>query len=318
MFNASDIESPSDLRQLLYQRSQSFRNVLPFGPAPNPNLKWLYTSALQKAIHRGHSEIAAMCAASLSAIDPGYCWRRLPIIALEDVGFGNKIACALVLEAAKSAAFRRKLGERQVLFFLLDELCTSVKDRSLCDLAVLNHNRPPPAKLWRQYIDNLNLPFIDSYLAKNGRSASNLGVQVPLLIEEMPDDVSIVESPPDTYGDEIIANLPACAYDQHTREGKRAYAYFAKACRPVREYFDQNPELNPVKSIGIIMFLIESAILDRHLHWQGRSALLCRSQRRDCVVYGMTIEQAKQLQSIAQENRADLNEARRTIASRDT
>ena len=313
MFNASDIESPSDLRQLLYQRSQSFRNVLPFGPAPNPKLKWLYSSALQKAIRRGHSEIAAMCAASLSAIDPGYCWRRLPIIALEDVGFGNKIACALVLEAAKSAAFRRKLGERQVLFFLLDELCTSVKDRSLCDLAVLNHNRPPPAKLWRQYIDKLNLPFIDSYLAKTGHSAADLGVQVPLLIEKMPDGLSVVENPPDAYGDELIANLPACAYDQHTREGKRSYAYFAKACRPAREFFDQNPELDPVKSVGIVMFLTESAVLDKHLHWQGRSALLCKSQRRDCEVYGMTIEQAKQLQSIAIDNRESLNKCRRRV-----
>ena len=118
MSNAPAIESSADIRQLLYQRSQVFRNVLPFGPAPNPKLKWLYTSAMQKAIRRGHSEIAAMCAASL--------------------------------------AFRRKLGERQLLFFLVDELCASVKDRSLCDLAVLNHNRAPPTKLWRQYIDKLN------------------------------------------------------------------------------------------------------------------------------------------------------------------
>lgn len=313
MSNASTIESPSDIRQLLYQRSQSFRNVLPFGPAPNPKLKWLYTSALQKAIRRGHSEIAAMCAASLSEIDPGYCWRRLPTIALEDVGFGNKIACALVLEASKSGAFRRKLGERQILFFLVDELCDSVKDRSLCDLAMLNHNRLPPAKLWRQYIDKLNLPFIDSYLAKNGLSAPNLGIQVPLLLQKMPNTVSVVENPPDTYGDEIIAKLPACAYDQHTREGKRAYAYFAKACRPAREFFDQNPELDPVKSIGIIMFLTESAVLDRHLHWQGRNELLCRSRKRDCTIYGLSIEQAKILQSIAKENRMALNRARRAV-----
>ncbi len=270
-------------------------------------------SALQKAIRRGHSEIAAMCAESLSTIDPAYFWRRLPTIALEDVGFGNKVACALVLEAAKSGAFRRKLGERQVLFCLVDEMCTSVKDRSLCDLLMLNHNRPPPAKLWRQYIDSLNLPFLESYLAKHGRSASNLGVQVPLLLEKMPNTVSVMENPPDTYGDEIIAGLPACTYDKHTSEGKRSYAYFAKACRPVREFFNQNPELDPVKSVGIIMFLTESAVLDRHLHWQGRSELLCRSQKLDCKIYGLGIEQAKYLQSIAQENRIVLNRARRAV-----
>ncbi len=297
----------------MFQHSRAFRNVVPFGPTPDPTLKWLYASALQKAIRRGHSEIAAMCAESLSAIDPAYFWRRLPTIALEDVGFGNKVACALVLEAARSGAFRRKLGERQVTFFLVDKLCTSVKDRSLCDLLMLNHNRPPPAKLWQQYVVGLNLPFLESYLAIHGTGASNLGVQVPLLFDKMPNTVSVVENPPDTYGDEIIAGLPACTYDKHTREGKRAYAYFAKACRPVREFFDQNLELDPVKSIGIVMFLIESAVLDKHLHWQGRSALLCKSQRRDCEVYSMTIEQAKRLQSIAQENRMALNRARRVV-----
>ena len=313
MPNASAINSPSDLRQILYKHSQAFRNVLPFGPTPDPKLKWLYASALQKAIRRGHSEIAAMCAESLSTIDPAYFWRRLPTIALEDVGFGNKVACALVLEAAKSGGFRRKLGERQVLFCLVDELCTSVKDRSLCDLLMLNHNRPPPAKLWRQYIESLNLPFLESYLAIHGLRASNLGVQVPLLFDKMPNTVSVVENPPDTYGDEIIAGLPACTYDKHTREGKQAYAYFAKACRAAREFFNQNPELDPVKSIGIIMFLTESAVLDRHLHWQGRNDLLCRSQKRDCTTYGLGIEQATFLQSIAQENRTSLNRARRAV-----
>ena len=313
MLNAPAIESSSDLRQLLYERSQAFRNVLPFGPPPDPKLKWVYVSALQKAIRRGRSEIAAMCAESLSAIDPAYFWRRLPTIALEDVGFGNKVACAIVLEAAKSGAFRRKLGERQVLFSLVDELCTSVKDRSLCDLLMLNHNRPPPAKLWRQYIDGLNLPFLESYLAKHGRNASSLGVQVPLLLKKMPNNVSVVENPPDPFGDEIIAGLPACTYDMHTGEGKRAYAYFAKACRPARNFFEQNPELDPVKSIGIIMFLTESAVLNRHLHWQGRNELLCHSQKRDCTTHGLGIKQARYLQSIAKENRMALNRARRAV-----
>ncbi len=96
---------------------------------------------------------------------------------------------------------------------------------------------------------------------------------MPLLLKKMPNTVSVVENSLDPFGDEIIAGLPACTYDMHTREGKRAYAYFAKACRTAREFFEQNPELDPVKSIGIIMFLTESAVLDRHLHWKGRNEL---------------------------------------------
>lgn len=313
MPNSANVSSPSDLRQLLFERSKAFRNVLPLRHSPDPSLKWRYVSGLQKAIRRGHSEVAAICADALSQIDPGYFWKRLPTIALEDVGFGSKLACALTIEAAKSGQFRRKLGERQVLFYLVSKLSDSTKDRSLCDLLVLNQNRPPTAALWSQYVHSLDLPFIDSYLAIEGRSAANLGVQIPLLISRVTPPVTVVRSAPDPFGDEIIAGLPACTYDMHTWEGKRAYAYFAKACGSVRQFFSTNSELDPVRSIGIVMFISESAILNEHLTWPGRCDLLCSSQERDYAVHGLTRTQAHELQLIAQENRLELNRARRAV-----
>src|SRR5690606_458945 len=118
---------PSDLRELLYERSKEFREVPPVCLGPRAD-KWVAASGLQKSIRRGNTEIAAMCAETLLLLDPSYAWRRLPIIALEDVGFGNRLLSAVVIEASRSSLFRSKLSPRAVLHCLIDALTTSVKD----------------------------------------------------------------------------------------------------------------------------------------------------------------------------------------------
>ena len=178
---------------------------------------------------------------------------------------------------------------------------------------MLNQNRPPAAALWRRYVNGLDLPFVDAYLAIEGRSSANLGVQVPLLINRLRQPVTVVRSDPDPFGDEIIAGLPACTFDMHTWEGKRAYAYFAKACGEVRRFFSDHGELDPVRSIGIVMFIVESAILNEYLTWPGRDDLLCSSRKHDYAAFGLDATQASKLQLIAQQNRSALNHARRAV-----
>lgn len=313
MDNAPRIESSSDLRQLLYERSRDFRDVAPVCLRPQPGEKWLASSALQKAIRRGNREIAALAAETLLAVAPDYVWRRLPTICLEDIGLANRLLCAAALEASRSSVFRHRLGDRAVAHCLIDAACTSVKCRALTDLLMLDSSKPPRAHDWYRSVDRMNLSFIDSYLARYGFSAAGLGLQVPKLLRMMPAEVRIETNPSDEPGDELVGDLPACTFDKHVAVGKRSYAYFAKACKPVREFFQRNPALDPLKSIAITMFIVESAVLDRSLHWDGRDELLAKSIARDFTVYGLTNQQGKALQSIAQANRAKLNECRRRI-----
>lgn len=314
MDTAPRIESSADLRQLLYERSRDFRDVVPLCRKPEPGEKWVLSSGLQKAIRRGNRVIAALCAETLLAVDPAYLWRRLPTVALEDVAFGNKLICAATLEASRSSVFRHKVGDRQILHCLVDALCTSVKDRSLTDLLMLDSSNPPRAYDWYRHIDSLALPFLDSYLARYGFGAAALGVQVPKLLR-MTAEVAVVTNPPDAPGDELINELPAVVLDKHTAIGKRAFAYYAKACRPVREFFARNPQLDPVKALGITIFVLESAHLDREFTWAGRSQLYQQAVHRDFRAYGMTVQQGEALQLIARENRELLNHARRRIVA---
>lgn len=66
-------------------------------------------------------------------LDAKYLWRRLTIIAYEDIGFGNVELCNAVSQLCRRAALRRKLGERKVGGFLAQALAESRKSRALCD-----------------------------------------------------------------------------------------------------------------------------------------------------------------------------------------
>ena len=107
-----------------------------------PRDKWLLSSALQKLIRRGQAREALGVAYALHALDPTYLARRLPIIALEDIGIADLVLCfdALVAFGAKGALGRR-FEQIQLITNLVYRLAGSVKCRTACDLLCLAHAR---------------------------------------------------------------------------------------------------------------------------------------------------------------------------------
>ena len=74
-------------------------------------------STLQKSIRRGEVRNAVLCALDLSATSPEldtYLWDRLHVIAVEDVGFGNPSAVAVIV-ALDAARQRFDAGEPRPL-----------------------------------------------------------------------------------------------------------------------------------------------------------------------------------------------------------
>ena len=107
---------------------------------------------------------------------------------------------------------------------MIDWLCEGVKDHTLCDLLELNHCKAPSAKTWEDYVDGCSEPWLIRYLALRGRSFEGFGVHVirlHRLLEKK--QTHRVQLTADTIGDELIAGLPAAAYDVHTHEGKRSF-----------------------------------------------------------------------------------------------
>lgn len=96
--------------------------------------KWLTTSALQKCIRRGHTDLAERYARSAVRIDADHAFRRLAVIALEDVGLGDLKLTSATLAVLGDKRRRFRLGEERLAGLLARKLSRAVKSRLACEM----------------------------------------------------------------------------------------------------------------------------------------------------------------------------------------
>ena len=97
---------------------------------PLPCDRWLASSALQKAIRRGDVLSAQRALRTLYRHDPRAAWRRLVIIAYEDVGIGAPGAVSVATWLSGDANARRELGGDEAAALAISQiLAKSPKDR---------------------------------------------------------------------------------------------------------------------------------------------------------------------------------------------
>jgi hypothetical protein len=103
----------------------------------------LLASAMQKAVRRGDTEIARRAGHQLLAMDRSRFWRRLAVVALEDIGIADIEAAAELVAIALLPAARRLFGsDAAALDHALVRGCTAVKDRSGDHLGSILHREP--------------------------------------------------------------------------------------------------------------------------------------------------------------------------------
>lgn len=96
----------------------------------------LLSSAWQKAIRRGDTNLAIRCALELHHRDPDYIWRRIRIIALEDISVGDTELAASILAIAGKRVLQKAWGEGRLISSLMTQLANAHKSRTACDLVV--------------------------------------------------------------------------------------------------------------------------------------------------------------------------------------
>lgn len=101
---------------------------------PLPPDRWLLGSALQKAIRRGLDVEALRMAQALHQTDATYAWRRVRVIALEDVGLGDMEIVTTLLAVAGKRQLRQGLGDERLYLSFVQALAAAPKDRTACDL----------------------------------------------------------------------------------------------------------------------------------------------------------------------------------------
>jgi hypothetical protein len=106
--------------------------VLPIDAVePLPCDRWLAASALQKATRRGDVLTAQRAARTLYRYDPRSTWRRLLVIAYEDIGIGAADAViSTTLRSANAKARREAGGDEAAALAASHMLAAAPKDRS--------------------------------------------------------------------------------------------------------------------------------------------------------------------------------------------
>ena len=288
----------SDLIDALHDGANAFRRH-DVKPVPSRN-KWHLASALQKAIRRGHVELAQSYASGLLEHHPGYVFRRLGVIALEDIGPGDWLACALALEALTCSRLRRKLGERPVLLSLVTALSTAPKSRALADKA--NVDAASTALADESNGLRADSPFIVQSIARSAKNLEGLGRGVFAIWQATQAPTAVVCHPPDHFGDELVGGYVAAAFDKHTHEGLRAIATLAGPFS--------------ARQLGLVLFYKEGCHVDRQLTWACGEALRARSHGIDYLTkYGFaSLDHVQACELFVRQRRGQLNVARRRIA----
>ncbi len=128
-----------DLRlcALIVKKMENWEPQYELGVGTDPLNRWRAVSSLQKAVRFGDAEHACFVASAATDMNPDYVMRRLCVIGMEDVAFGNLFATVAAQAAAHSVVWRRKLGERRFYVWLSELMANSPKDRTATELIVL-------------------------------------------------------------------------------------------------------------------------------------------------------------------------------------
>jgi len=112
--------------------------------------KWLVMSGLQKAIRRGDAALAGRMALSLWQQDKRALWRRLAVIAVEDVAMGDIETVLDVMVAVKHPTWRKDVGDASLALYLAQQMARSAKTRYLTELYLYcdHANKAAKARQW--------------------------------------------------------------------------------------------------------------------------------------------------------------------------
>ena len=93
--------------------------------------QWVVKSLLQKSIRRGEVEVAQRAALTFLAQKGSALWRRLIVIAVEDVGAGSPDVVAMTIAASTDARWRKQSGGDAIVAYELARLLAEApKSRS--------------------------------------------------------------------------------------------------------------------------------------------------------------------------------------------
>lgn len=359
----TDLPNGNSATPPLVERIIAFRPTVQPEPPPTIDDRWLLASNLQKTIRRGALASALGTCVKLLAVNPQYFWRRLMVIAYEDVGYGNITGCHDLLKTFRREALQRDLGPERVAQYFVQELAQSTKSRSLCDalamlefsvrrierereagemsedqligtvvnielpilnrIAALRHicgygtfeggrhktvSRAKP-ELMRLVCARQDLTETETTLFFSGQNvAESLNIPIPIISK-----MARVNGRSEQASIHVLdgeSEVLYAAIDRHTRIGNRCFGRLAKEASALREFFTRRPTIDPVPVLGVVAFIVEGAVLDRWLVFDGSDQLREEFNRTFLEHAGVTGGGADELADLFRDHQGQLNRIR--------
>ena len=147
-----------------------------------------------------------------------------------------------------------------------------------------------------------------------GQECAAMAAKLPLA-HKMHETGSEMLTPDEDQGDELIHGMPAATFDRHCHEGKRAIAYFRKACPPVRRMLAEAglDEGEQKEAIGRAIFYAESHVLRPRAITPMTSTVVANAAEAYVGAVGLLPQQVRKLIELVEANGAMLNHARKRV-----
>jgi hypothetical protein len=290
----------------------------PRGLAIAKERKWELVSAFQKSIRRGDKQIALRLISAMDSMptECGYFWRRLCVIACEDIGPADDTLAVFVV-ACSTLFPPKKTGTKNydLFCFLAEQMCDlSTRSRIYCSYSIIEAaavKRELPklgsedelivsAILEQKASVQMPQSLWQQWQKKNDWRAEGLlrfvGLSLPVK------RVSVTTPVPPS---KLLMALPSYCYDMHTRIGRAVLRWLVQGVRGavgIRELLRENRVESPHKVLGNALFFVEGARIEGELIYGP----LCHLEQRVIAhQLGLLLQTWLQLQILVEQALAD-------------
>jgi hypothetical protein len=280
--------------------------------------KWELVSALQKSIRRGDKQVALHLLFAIDSMpeEYAYFWRRLCVIACEDVGPADDVLTSFVV-ACSTVFPPRKTGcdNLRLMGFLAEQMCDlPTRSRIYCSYSVIElavtkselpellvQDRPIVSAVMQRKaaVQNANDPW-QQWLKKNDWRAEKMVKFVGLTL---PMEMTRAQAPVPPHT--ILFDLPSCSFDMHTRVGLAMLKRLVQGvpgAEGIKELFREHKIKAAHRAVGDALFFVEGCRIEGE---QLYEELCCLEQRIIARQYGLPMNVWLELRVLVENALAD-------------
>ncbi len=264
--------------------------------AINKERKWELVSAFQKSIRRGDKQVALRLISAMDSMpeEYGYFWRRLCVIACEDVGPADDLLASFVVACATVFPPKKTSNKNyDPLCFLAEQMCDlSVRSRIYCSYGVIE---PVAIRSELPDLSVLDRPIVAAIMQRKAAVMNDWRAEGLLKFVglTLPMEMTTVQAPVPPL--QMLFDLPCYCYDMHTRVGLAMLKRLVRGVEGadgIKELFQQNRIKSAHKALGEALFFVEGGRIQGELIYEPLCSL---EQRVFAHQFGLPVDSWSEL-----------------------